>query len=78
MWGRPGEPISTNTTAKRRDAEYEENQPNRVTLYKKLNVPNLKSRSKEYQRLVKAVGKASMKEELNGYERLSVINAVSK
>ena len=46
-------------------------------LYDEMNVPNLKDRSKEYQRMVKAIGQAVLKPELTSEDRLNVINAVN-
>lgn len=45
-------------------------------LYAEMNVPNLKNRSEEYQKMVKVIGKVSMKSNLNGEDKLMVINAV--
>ena len=45
-------------------------------IYDKMNVPNLKSRSEEYQKMVKAVHQLSKKEKISGEDKIRLINAV--
>ncbi|MBR0523065.1 MAG: hypothetical protein IJJ75_07715, partial [Firmicutes bacterium] len=45
-------------------------------LYNSMNVPDLKSRSKEYQSMVKTLQQVTRKKELTGEDKLKVINAV--
>lgn len=58
------------------EAEWENKKPQLKSLYNKLNVPNLDSRSKEYQEMVAAVGKLSMNDKHDPAAAMQVFNAV--
>lgn len=45
-------------------------------LYRVMNVPNLKDRTPEYQKMVKAIGQVSSKEKISAEDKILVINAV--